>query len=89
MNYGAVSVADTSNGSDWIARFAFPLDTFLDGPMKSGDAFYLNAVNCMGNEHPEVRKWCETHGGRFIMSTLTSHTTVHTTDRIGTVTLEK
>lgn len=88
-NYGAVSVADTSNGRDWIARFAFPLDTFLDGPMKPGDAFHLNAVNCMGNEHPEVRKWCETHGGRFIMSTLTSHTTVHTTDRIGTVTLEK
>ena len=88
-NYGAVSVADTSNGRDWIARFAFPLDRFLDGPVKPGDSFHLNAVNCMGNEHPEVRKWCETRGGRFIMSTLTSYTTVHTTDRIGTVTLEK
>lgn len=88
-NYGAISVSDTSNGRDWIARFAFPLDKFLDGPIKPGDTFYLNAVNVMGNEHPEVRQWCKTHGGRFIMSTLTSHTSVHTTDRIGSVTLEK
>ena len=89
VNYGAVSVADTSNGRDWIARFSFPLDKFLDGPIKSGDTFYINAVNVMGSEHPEVREWCKTHGGRFIMSTLTSHTTVHTTDRIGSVTLGK
>lgn len=87
--YGAKSVVDVSNGRDWKARFAFPLDRFLDGPVKPGESFYLNAVNIMGNEHPEVVEWCKTHGGRFIMSTLTSHTTVHTTDRIATVTLEK
>ena len=88
-NFGAVSKSDTSNGRDWTARYAFPLEKFLDAPVAPGDRFYLNAVNCMGSEHPEVVEWCKTHSGRFIMSTLTSYTTVHTTDRIGTVTLEK
>ena len=88
-NYGARCKTDLSDGKSWITRYAMPLDTFLDGPIAPGGKFYLNATNCMGREHPEVVKWLETHGGRFIMSTLTSYTTVHTTDRIGTVTLEK
>ena len=87
--YGVSSVTDLSNGKDWVTRLACPLDRFLDAPVKPGDSIFLNAVNIMGNEHPEVQEWVKTHGGRFIMSTLTSHTTVHTTDRIATVTLEK
>ena len=79
--YGAKVVSDRSDPHLWRQRFAFPLDTMLDKPVKSGETIYLNCISVL---NPKITK------GRtknFILA-VTPATTVHITDRMGKVSLE-
>ena len=75
------SIVDKANNR-WVQRFAFPLDRFLDGPVRPGETFYLNPVAVL---NPRIGK-CDSH---LFVFTPVSHATVHTIDRSASVTLEK
>ena len=84
INYGATCVSDRTAPDHWTARWAFPLATMTDAPLKAGDSFYLNCI----------RVACNAVGGpsdhwMFGIFSLTSFTTCHTCDRAGKVTLGK
>ena len=80
--YGAKVVSDRTNPQLWRQFFAFPLDTMLDKPVAPGDTIYLNCVSAL---NPKLTKG---KSANFIL-TVTPATTVHITDRMGKVTLEK
>lgn len=65
----------------WVQRFAFPLKSLADAPLKPGDTFYMNPVVVLNNKAAAS----STLG---IFSPV-SYTTVHTVDRSASVTLAK
>ncbi|MBP5545264.1 MAG: DUF4838 domain-containing protein [Kiritimatiellae bacterium] len=80
--YGAKVISDRSNPHLWRQLFALPLDTMLDKPVKPGDTIFLNCVAVL---NPKIT---EGKASNFIL-TVTPATTVHVTDRMGRVKLEK
>ncbi len=79
--YGAKCSTDRTNKSFWTTRYAFPLATMLNKPVKEGDSFYLNLTRVV-NGPLFKEKWLGIY-------TAVSYTTVHTIDRAAKVTLEK
>ena len=79
--YGAKVVSDRSEPHLWRQRFAFPLDTMLDKPVRPGETIFLNCVSVL---NPKVTKG----KAKSYILTVTPATTVHVTDRMGKVTLE-
>ena len=79
--YGAKCVADRTDPGRWVQRFAFPLDNLIERPLKPGDAFYANFVRV-------TNKKLLAEGENYIQSVVPC-ATVHTTDRLGKITLEK
>lgn len=80
--FGAVCKTDRSAQDRWHAMYAFPLEKMLDVPVKPGDTIFFNLVRVVNPRLYET-------GGRLGIFTVTSHTTVHTIDRAGTITLDK
>lgn len=78
--YGAKVASDRTDPHLWRQFFALPLDTMLDKPVKSGDTIFLNCATVL---NPKITK---DHASNMIL-TVTPATTVHTTDRMGRVTL--
>ena len=76
------TILDKKNNR-WIQRFSFPLDKFLDAPMKPGDTFYLTPVSVLNNKVPPKAD------SVFYIISAVSYSTVHTIDRSASVTLEK
>lgn len=78
--FGAKCVSDTSRNGLWRTRYAFPLKSLVDKPLKPGDSVYLNVASVL---HPS-------HVGRVGSHTVlisTSYSGLHDTGRIGTVVL--
>jgi len=83
-NYGAKCVTDCTAPDHWTARWAFPLATMSDAPLKAGDSFFLNCIRVANNAiGGPSDHW------KFGIYALTSFTTCQTCDRAGKVTLEK
>ena len=80
--YGAKVMSDRSNPNLWRQLFAFPLDTMLDKEIKPGDTIYLNCITVLNN------KLIKGITDSFILA-VTPATTVHITDRMGSIVLEK
>lgn len=49
VNYGAKCVTDRTAPDRWTARWAFPLATLADAPLKAGDSFHLNCIRVASN----------------------------------------
>jgi len=81
--YGAKCVSDRSQGDRWIQRFAFRLDNTIERPLKPGDAFYANFIRVTSD-----RCGCKNPGDSAVQ-TVVPCSTVHTTDRLGRISLEK
>ena len=79
--FGAKAESDMSVPGVWKQRFAFPLNGFTDAQLVPGDVFYMNCVR-VTDMHLTEKKCSNILG-------VTPCTTVHTTDRMGKVTLEK
>lgn len=78
--FGAKCVSDTSRDGLWRTRYAFPLKSLVDKPLKPGDSVFLNVASVL---HPS-------HVGRVGNHTVlisTSYSGLHDTGRIGTVVL--
>ena len=80
--YGAKVVSDRTDPHLWRQRVALPLDAMLDKPVNPGDTIFLNCVTVL---NPKISKG---RADNFILA-VTPATTVHTTDRMGRVILEK
>lgn len=78
--YGAKCVSDRSDPGKWVQRFAFRLDNLIDHPLKPGDTFYANFVRV-------VCQALRFNGDNYIQ-TVVPCSTVHTTDRLGSILLE-
>lgn len=70
----AVKVVSATDASDkWTVRLAFPLAGMMDDKIKKGDKFFLNIIRVSEG---------------LKIDSLTSFTTVHTTDRMAEATLQ-
>ncbi len=75
------NVKCTTDDKQWVTRMAFPLKSLTEKPLSPGDSFYMNVVR--------VRNGKLAGEPQFGIDTWVSHTTVHTVDRLGKVTLAK
>lgn len=80
--YGAKVKSDRTNAHLWRQMFAFPLDKMLDKPVKPGEFIHLNGIAVL---NPKITKG---RTANYILA-ITPATTVHITDRMGKITLEK
>ena len=79
--FGAKCASDCGDPAKWVQRIAFPLDNLIERPLKPGDVFYVNPVRvCSKGQYRE--------GESFIQSVVPC-ATIHTTDRMARVTLQK
>jgi len=76
--YGAKCVTDVSKPDVWTARYAFPLKTMLEKPVKPGETIYFNITRVAGGGVTGT-------GKRFDILVLNPYTTVHTSDRAGEI----
>lgn len=79
--FGVRVASDTSKARVWKQRFAFPLKSFTDAPVVPGERVFINCVRVVNEDLTEGK-------GSKILA-ITKGTTVHTTDRMGMVTIEK
>ena len=77
--YGAKCVSDRTSPTRWIQRFAFPLDNLIERPLKPGDVFYANFVRVVNDQ---------LRNGGTVIQPVVPCTSVHTTDRLGRITLQ-
>ena len=86
--FGARYTSDTSKGDRWTMRWALPLKAMLDKPVNPGETIYMNATTVLG---PHFRPDCGdsyTGDNGLGIATLTSYTSVHSTDRMAEIRLE-
>ena len=81
--FHAVYKSDISAPDRWTMRWAFPLDWITSEPVKPGETLYMNLASVIGKK--------ANHGyhPRLGIFTLTSGTSVKTTDRMAEIKLAK
>ena len=74
-------VSDTKSSDKWITKLSLPFSEMLPGGIKEGDKFYLNIIRVIS---PELSKKYP-----FEIETLVPYTTVHQTNRMAEIIMEK
>jgi len=85
-DHGIKVVADTSKPDKWVTRMAIPLKSLVRRGVAPGGRFYLNIVRVSG---PALTPAEDALPGGIGLDTWVSHSTVHETDRLAEIRLEK